>query len=53
MLFSEHFSYSVGFLEAASYSVAVTCDAATDTLDPSEDIGFVGAINVAVNRCDD
>lgn len=41
-------SYEIGFLVAGDYTVALTCDAATDTAEAVEDITFEQSQNVTV-----
>ena len=47
-LLSDTFKYSVGFLEAGSYTLAFTCQAKDDMSDTDEVIDFIGTDNVTV-----
>jgi len=47
-LLSDAFKYSVGFLEAGTYTLAFTCQAKDDLTDTDEVIDFIGTDNVTV-----
>jgi len=47
-LLSDAFKYSVGFLEAGTYTLAFTCQAKDDMTDSDEVIDFIGTDNVSV-----
>ncbi|NQD35942.1 DUF4382 domain-containing protein [Permianibacter sp. IMCC34836] len=42
------YQYQIGFLAAGSYTIAYTCDAATDIADSDEALTFVGTQNITI-----